>query len=1010
MSFPPQLGSLFIEGHHRLRRLGLVLFAAALLLLGAAAAHAGIADEIERAVSHDPRATATEAQAALAAARAKQDQRATLLALRRLVKVRADIDETTGTRALINEALALAEQLQDNDAHSELLLGDAMISHVLGEGANTDTRFARAVTMAEQRQQPFHLARALIQHARWYEAQGRSSDAMAHLNRAYSIAQAQGDRYAMSRALNGVAGVLSHVDRLSPSKANEAIGRYRAALELIDPEVYRTYAVRMWHNLAGVLMGQGGPAEVDEARSLVERALAMAERLDYGDIQNFLLALLVEAELKAGRPDAALAALARASQPRTGAALPAPLPASLRFRLAVARADALSRQGQRAASAEALDAARKILAALSSPRWAARYHEIDAAVAARHGDYESAFRALGRLREAEKAMITASNNAAVTELRTRFDLERKEYENSLLRAREAESEARRGLLIALLAASVLLFGGLALWWRQRLKRRLRAANALKAAVVDHAMEAIVTADANGRIVEFNPAAEAMFGQPRAHVVGQSGELLLPEGDRPRGRALLAQLQHGGDAAEALYGRRWPLRGRRADGSEFPVEAVLWRAEVDGVVHYTASVRDVTEQHRSAETIERQRNELRQSEKLTTMGSLLAGVAHELNNPLAVVMGRASLLEEMCAQLPQGGPLQVEAQRVREAALRCSRIVRTFLNMARQRSAPRGEVQLNDVVQGAAEMLGYVLRTHAIRVELTLAPDLPAVWGDGDQLGQVVLNLFVNAQQAMSGSADGARRLRIETGHDAGSGEAGRRIWLRVADTGPGVPPEVAERIFMPFFTTKGEGMGTGMGLAVSRAIAHEHGGDLELEPSAQGASFLFWLPLEATIPPRTAAPLPQPAAEAPDGARVLVVDDEPELADVMRAMLESAGFDVTTAESGEVAIEMLQLGRFDAIVSDLRMPDTDGAALWRAVKAHQPALAERMLFVTGDTLSLDASRLLAETGCQALEKPFSGAELVAKVRALLGRWTRQEADEFERATAPFRQIDPELWK
>jgi PAS domain S-box-containing protein len=981
VSFPPHLGSLFIEGHLRLRRLGLLLFAA--LLLATANARAGIADEIERAVSHDPRAVAAEAQAALAAARAQQNQRATLLALRRLVKVRADVDETTGTRALINEALALAEQLQDNDAHSELLLGDAMISHVLGEGAGTDTRFARAVTMAEQRQQPFHLARALIQHARWYEAQGRSSDAMAYLNRAYAIAQPQGDRYAMSRALNGVAGVLNHVDRLSPNKANEVIARYRAALELIDPEVYRTYAVRMWHNLAGVLAGHGGPAEVTEARGLVERALAMAERLDYGDIQNFLLALLVEVELKSDRPDAApaaLAALARASQPRASA----PLPPSLRFRLAVARADALSRQGQRAAATEALDAARKILAALSAPRWAARYHEIDAAIAARHGDFEAAFRALGRLREAEKAMITASNNAAVTELRTRFDLERKEYENSLLRARERESEARRGQLLAALAASVLLSGGLALWWRQRLKRRLRAANALKAAVVDHAMEAIVTADAAGRIVEFNPAAEAMFGQRRAQLLGQSGELLLPDGDRPRGRALLAQLQHGGDAADALYGRRWTLRGRRADGSEFPVEAVLWRSEVDGVVHYTASVRDVTEQHRSAETIERQRNELRQSEKLTTMGSLLAGVAHELNNPLAVVMGRASLLEEMCGQMPAGGPLQAEAQRVREAALRCSRIVRTFLNMARQRSAPRGEVQLNDVVQGAAEMLGYMLRTHAIRVELKLSADLPAVWGDGDQLGQVVLNLFVNAQQAMSGS-DGVRRLSIETGHDGASARAGRRIWLRVADTGPGVPAEVAERIFMPFFTTKGEGVGTGMGLAVSRAIAHEHGGDLELERSAEGASFLFWLPLEATIPPRPAAPLPLPAAAAPEGARVLVVDDEPELADVMRAMLESAGFDVTTAESGEVAIEMLQLGRFDAIVSDLRMPDTDGAALWRAVKAHQPELAERMLFVTGDTLSLDASRLLAETGCQALEKPFSGAELVAKVRGLLGR-------------------------
>nr|WP_281375130.1 ATP-binding protein [Aquabacterium terrae] len=527
-------------------------------------------------------------------------------------------------------------------------------------------------------------------------------------------------------------------------------------------------------------------------------------------------------------------------------------------------------------------------------------------------------------------------------------------------------------------------------WRLRLQRRLRAANALKAAVIDHAMEAIVTADAAGTIVDFNPAAELMFGLPRAQAIGRSSALLLPEADGERQRALLARLQRG-DAAP-LLGRRWTLNARRADGREFPIEAVLWRSEVDGAVHYTASARDVTEQHRSAELIERQRNELRQSEKLTTMGSLLAGVAHELNNPLAVVMGRASLLEEMCAQMPTGGPLQAEAQRVREAALRCSRIVRTFLNMARQRSAARGEVQLNDVVQGAAEMLGYVLRTHAIRVELKLAPGLPSVWGDGDQLGQVVLNLFVNAQQAMSGS-DGPRELTIETGHSAGPHRSGRHLWLRVADTGPGVPADVAERIFMPFFTTKSEGVGTGMGLAVSQAIAREHGGELELEASARGASFLFWLPLEATTPPRPPVPAQPVAAEVPEGARVLVVDDEPELADVMRSMLESAGYEVTTAESGEVAIEMLQLASFDAVVSDLRMPDTDGAALWRAVKAHAPQLAERMLFVTGDTLSLDATRLLAETGCQALEKPFSAADLVGKLRGL--RVTAQRRDERE---------------
>jgi two-component system NtrC family sensor kinase len=376
--------------------------------------------------------------------------------------------------------------------------------------------------------------------------------------------------------------------------------------------------------------------------------------------------------------------------------------------------------------------------------------------------------------------------------------------------------------------------------------------------------------------------------------------------------------------------------------------------------------------------------LRQSEKLTAMGSLLAGVAHELNNPLAIVMGRASLLEEKCADHPE---LQVDAQRIREAAERCGRIVRTFLDMARSRPSHRGPVALNDMVRAATEMLQYGYRSHGIALELELADALPPVNADGDQIGQVVMNLLVNAQQALAG-LEGTRRVRVQTGVEKRRNDREPRVWLRVADNGPGVSDELRARVFEPYFTTKPEGIGTGMGLAVSRSMARDHGGDLILEPASAaeegltGASFRLSLPISGIAESTTVpAALPEPGASLQ--ARVLVVDDEPELAELMREMLEGAGYEVATAESGAVALEMLATARFDAIVSDLRMPEMDGAGLWREVRARHANLARSMLFVTGDTLSPDAHEFLRSTRCASLDKPFSKTDLLAKVAALL---------------------------
>ena len=505
-------------------------------------------------------------------------------------------------------------------------------------------------------------------------------------------------------------------------------------------------------------------------------------------------------------------------------------------------------------------------------------------------------------------------------------------------------------------------------------QREQRAEALKSAIVDHAQAALMVADEAGRVVEFNPAAEALIGCSRDQALGKTMvELLIPERFQERFAWGLRQMRDGDRAG--LMGRRLPRVVRRADGSELPVEVVMWMTRVDGTAFYTASVADLTEARAAAEVIERQRDALRQSEKLTAMGSLLAGVAHELNNPLAIVMGRASLLEEKT----EGTPLQADATRIRAAAERCGRIVRTFLNMARSRPAQRGSVQLNDLVLAAADMLGYTLRSHGIELELRLAAPLPEVQADGDQIGQVVLNLIVNAQQALAAHT-GLRRISISSGSNNGG------VWLQVTDSGPGVPEALRDKIFEPFFTTKADGMGTGLGLSVSRGIVREHGGELALivatlQPGT-GASLTLSLPLQAAAPTVATQDMPTPVASQ-GGGRVLVVDDEPEITDLLRSMLESAGFEVACADSGAVALEMLATANFAAIVSDLRMPDMDGAALWRAVREKHPALATRMLFVTGDTLSPGARQFLDDAACPRLDKPFSRADLLARLAQVL---------------------------
>ena len=386
--------------------------------------------------------------------------------------------------------------------------------------------------------------------------------------------------------------------------------------------------------------------------------------------------------------------------------------------------------------------------------------------------------------------------------------------------------------------------------------------------------------------------------------------------------------------------------------------------------------EITERKKAQEDLARSRDALHQSEKLAALGSLLAGVSHELNNPLAAVIGQTEMLEEDAA----GTPFADRAKKIATAAERCGKIVQSFLAMARQQAPEKSVVNVNELISSAFELTDYSLRTAGISVRMTLAGNLPAVEGDRDQLHQVMANLIVNAQQAMVRGERFDKNLRIQTAvSQSGS------VLIDVLDTGPGVPPELQSRIFDPFFTTKPEGAGTGIGLAFSRGIVEAHGGRLTLQPTSQGAHFRIELPAG---PMRFALPETHhsPAPPVRNGrGRVLVVDDEADVSETLGELLVREGFEVITVSDGAAALTKLDTTDFEMIVSDLRMPGMSGPEMYARLGETRPHLLSRLGFVTGDTLGSDMADFLRMSERPVLEKPFTRTGIHYLVAALLPR-------------------------
>jgi two-component system NtrC family sensor kinase len=469
------------------------------------------------------------------------------------------------------------------------------------------------------------------------------------------------------------------------------------------------------------------------------------------------------------------------------------------------------------------------------------------------------------------------------------------------------------------------------------------------------------------ILFMNPAGCRTLGAPGPEaLVGHNYLEFVAASDRAAGEERLARILRG-ESLEHSERRLHTLDGRDLVVATSGVPFSRGAQRLALIIFV-----DITQMKRAEQEIARQREALHQADKISAFGSLLASVAHELNNPLAVVVGRAAMLAE--AELE---PSVADAVgRIRTAAERCARIVRTFLAMARQQAPARLPVRIDELVDASLDLLGYGLRSAGIRIVKQHAPDLPRTMADPDQLGQVFNNLITNATQAMVGW-NGPRELRITSEHGPQQG----RIRIVFQDSGPGIPEELRARIFDPFFTTKPEGAGTGIGLAVCRGTVEAHGGTITAaSPASGGAAFVITLPV---VRPEGRAGAEIARAEPPAPARVLVVDDEEEIRGMLAEILALDGHQVEQAANGREALARLAERRFDLVISDLLMPALDGPRLYERLRQDDPDMADRLLFITGDTLSASAQQFLERAGRPVLEKPLTPDEIRGAVGAAL---------------------------
>ena len=474
---------------------------------------------------------------------------------------------------------------------------------------------------------------------------------------------------------------------------------------------------------------------------------------------------------------------------------------------------------------------------------------------------------------------------------------------------------------------------------QRADARLQ----LLAAATEHTGDLILITRPDGTFEHANAAFLRAFGYTREELAARNfADLIEPGMDHVR-RDIPAEVM-----AKGVW--RGTLKGRRKDGSTFPAACTITalRDQTGRITHFVGIERDMTDDLAL-------RDQLVHSERLSAIGELIAGVAHEINNPLQTIIGCTELMLDE----PDSSNRQ-DLELVRKEAMRAGQIVRNLLAFARRGVSDRAPIDLNDLVRATAELRNYHLQQINIELVLRTAPHPLPVAVNREEIRQVILNLLLNAEHAIT-SSTGSGTITVET-----SGDASMQT-VEVSDSGPGISPELRGRIFEPFFTTREVGEGTGLGLSISLGITSAHGGELALVESRSGARFRLTLPAYV----ETGTPAQGPAGA---GVRALVVDDDAPIRKLIVRLLEKRGYEVSEAETGESAMALALDRRPGIVICDTGVPGMTGFDLYRQLAARDAAGAPRFLFISGEkTSALPADADVA--GVPVLSKPFTATDL-----------------------------------
>lgn len=356
-------------------------------------------------------------------------------------------------------------------------------------------------------------------------------------------------------------------------------------------------------------------------------------------------------------------------------------------------------------------------------------------------------------------------------------------------------------------------------------------------------------------------------------------------------------------------------------------------------------------------------------RLNALSEVISGVAHELNNPLTSILGYAQIFHSL-----DGDERAHAVSTIEREAQRAARIVRNLLSFSRQEPSHTARIDIEETIRRVVEVMQYSLEVDNVRTELRFG-GVPEIEADRPQMEQVMINLVNNAQQALQPSGG---LIVISTSSD------GTHVRISVADNGTGVPEEMRDRVFEPFFTTHDVGHGQGMGLSTAYGVIAQHGGQVWVQRSEfGGADFIIQLPLNAKEAPPEESPPLVPAPSRGVGERILVVDDELPIRALTREILTHAGYEVSTASNGDEALRHMEGTSFSLVVTDMRMPGMDGAALYEQICDRWPDMEGRILVVTGDIEGERTSRRLARGDVRFLEKPFDTSALLNAIRDAL---------------------------